>query len=495
MVENSSSEKKLRFLFCLPTTALSGGVKVAFELIDRLTFDGHCVDVFSFAGPPKWTALKARLRPEKNIEDLKFSNYDFVLVTNAFFLPMVLPHADGARVIFFCQDYECFHHSRDKTYAGFMEECATFAEIYRLPVPIIAVSQAVRQLIKDRLGKNSYYAPVGLNKSVFCPQPRKVPTDVKRVLMVGNYLMPYKGMKDGFQALEQLSNEMPIQLVLITQEHRNRKLLTNYSFPVEIHYCPIEDQIPAIIASCDLYCCTSWYEGLGLPALEAFRCGVPVVSTRTYGVSDYGIDRVNILLARPNNPVDLYEKLREVLLDNQLAERLRLAAFASVDVDYDWDRSLAMFKDAIAEIQRSYTPPEWIDPAYLRSLLQDLENEGNLTPIETFRHFQQLSDELNLLCSNMLSKKLSLIKFTEKLQSLRNAFRRYLQNKRAEYYDAFKAKYDLCQLIFGLTDEDEFSHYLKVIMAGRREGEIANTASFVEIRYTEQQSATRALDQ
>src|SRR6476659_1741949 len=50
----------------------------------------------------------------------------------------------------------------------------------------------------------------------------------------------------------------------------------------------------------------------------------------------------------------------------------------------------------------------------------------------------KLSDELNLLCSNMLSKKLSLIRFTEKLQSLRNAFRRYLQNKRAEYYDAFK---------------------------------------------------------
>ena len=37
--------------------------------------------------------------------------------------------------------------------------------------------------------------------------------------------------------------------------------------------------MPAIISSCDAYCCTSWYEGLGLPAIEAFRCGVPVVST------------------------------------------------------------------------------------------------------------------------------------------------------------------------------------------------------------------------
>jgi glycosyltransferase involved in cell wall biosynthesis len=484
----------LRFLFCLPTSALSGGVKVAFELIERLTDEGHLVEVFSFAGPPKWTSLKAPFRPEKSIEEVEFRAYDFVLVTNAFFLPLVLPHAGQARVVFLCQDYECFHHSHDKTYSGFMEECSTFAEIYRLPVAIIAISRAVQQLIKDRLGKDSYYVPVGLNKSIFCPQPRKVPSDVKRVLMVGNYLMPYKGMKDGFQALDHLSQKLRVQLVLVTQEHRNRKLFANYSFPVEVHYCPTEEQMPEIIASCDVYCCTSWYEGLGLPALEAFACGVPVVSTRTFGVSDYGIDGVNLLLAEPNSPTQLYEKLLELLLDDQLAERLRQAGFDSVETDYGWDKALEMFTDSIREIEKTQTPPEWIDPAYLRALLDNLEKEGNLTPIQTFRHFQQLSNELNLLCRDMLSRDLTRSRFTEKIQPLRDSFRGYLHNKRAEYYEAFKAKYDLCQLIFALKDDDQFIQYLKVIMAGRREGEIANSASFLEIRYPEQKSAARALD-
>ena len=131
--------------------------------------------------------------------------------------------------------------------------------------------------------------------------------------------MPYKGMKDGFEALCKLSREMPVQLVLVTQESRGRGIFEGLTFPIELHYCPIEERMPEIISSCDAYCCTSWYEGLGLPALEAFRCGVPVVSTRTYGVSDYGIDDVNLLLAQPNDPHDLYLKLHRLLSDEALA--------------------------------------------------------------------------------------------------------------------------------------------------------------------------------
>jgi glycosyltransferase involved in cell wall biosynthesis len=483
----------LRFLFCLPTTALSGGVKVAFEIINRLVDAGEDVDVFSFAGPPKWTSLKASLLPAKDIEEIRADAYDFILASNAFFLPMVLPLAGSARVVFFCQDYECFHHSQDKTYEGFMAECPTFAKLYMLPTPIICTSRAVQGLIRGRLGKDSYYVPMGLNKSVFYRRPRKARTELKRVLMVGNYLMPYKGMCDGFDALERLSRETPVQLVLVTQEHRNRKLFDRHSFPIELHYCPAEERMPEIIASCDAYCCASWYEGLGLPALEAFCCGVPVVSTRTHGVSDYGVDRVNLLLARPNDPQDLHEKLRELLLDEELAERLRGAGFETVENAYGWDISLESFRQAVGEIKRTYVGPGAIDPAHMRSLLDDLEQEGNLTPIATYRLFQELSAELNTLCNDVLREKIASGRFAERLAAVRNGFGQYLNNRRAEYYDSFKAKYDLCQLILSLKDEAQFARYLSLIMAGRREGGVPSNPSFVEIRYPDIQPANRAL--
>jgi len=49
----------MRLLFCLPTTALSGGVKVVFEIANRLVDGGETADIFSFAGPPRWRTLRA----------------------------------------------------------------------------------------------------------------------------------------------------------------------------------------------------------------------------------------------------------------------------------------------------------------------------------------------------------------------------------------------------------------------------------------------------
>jgi glycosyltransferase involved in cell wall biosynthesis len=474
----------LHLLFCLPTTALSGGVKVIFELANRLVDVGESVDIFSFAGPPKWFPLKANLIELKEIEAIDMAKYDFVLVSNAFLIPMVLPNPNTPRCILFCQDYESFHHAQGKTYADFVSDCPTFTKIYELPVPLIAISRAVQSLILERVGRESFYLPMGINKAIFASRPRKPQTEFKRVLMVGNYLMPYKGMRDGIEALSKLSTETPVQLVLVTQESRGRAIFNDLPFPIELHFCPTEDRMPAIIASCDVYCCTSWYEGLGLPALEAFRCGVPVVSTRTCGVSDYGLHEVNLLLARPNDPQDLYEKLRRVLRDDSLAERLRQAAFETVEKDYDWETSVKAFTRILNEIVRTYHGAGVVNPQEMRKLLDNLEREGNLTPIAIFRRFQQLAEELRALNHKMLGEGSSRPESLRQLQGLRDELRFYLSNENAEYYDAFKSKYDLCQLVLSLKDNARFGEYLKLILMRSKEREPRTTSSFSEIRYT-----------
>ena len=141
-----------------------------------------------------------------------------------------------------------------------------------------------------------------------------------------------------------LAAEMPVELVIATQERRSRAFFDDLPFPVELHFCPGEATMAEIMASCDGYCCTSWYDGLGLPGLECFCCGVPVVSTRTYGVMDYGVDEENLLLARPNDPGDLCRQLRRVLQDTSLADRLRDGGARTVASAYDWPTSVRRFK-------------------------------------------------------------------------------------------------------------------------------------------------------
>lgn len=473
----------MRLLFCLPTTTLSGGVKVILELANRLTDMGESVDIFSFAGTPKWFPLKAILIEAKEVEDIDMAKYDFVIVSNAFFVPLVLPHLQDSRCILLCQDYESFHHAQGRTYAEFISDCPTFTKIYQVPVALVSISRAVQRLLLERIGRDSFYLPMGLNKVIFAPRPRKPPTEFKRVLMVGNYLMPYKGMRDGLEALRALSSDIPVQLVLVTQENRGRKLFNDLPFPVELHFCPTEEKMPEIIASCDVYCCTSWYEGLGLPALEAFCCGIPVISTRTYGVADYGVDDVNMLMAQPNDPHDLYEKLRRLLLDETLAERLRQAAFRTVEKDYDWETSAEIFKGILSEIKRT-DMGTGVQPDTMRQFLEDLEWEGNLTPINVFRRFQQLAAELNALSHRMVDEGRPTLESLNELQRLRDELRSSLSNEKAEYYDAFKSKYDLCQLILSLQDNARFAEFLKLILVPGKELELRTAAAFSEIRYT-----------
>src|SRR5438045_3281293 len=156
----------MRLLFCVPTTALSGGVKVIFELGNRLGEDGTEVDVFSFAGAPTWFRLRARLLDTRELSAVDFDAYDFVVLSNAFFVPLVLPHVHRARVILLCQDYESFHHASDgqRTYADFMAPSPAFDDIYRLNVPLVAISRPVADLLEQHTGRSAYYLPMAIDR-------------------------------------------------------------------------------------------------------------------------------------------------------------------------------------------------------------------------------------------------------------------------------------------------------------------------------------------
>lgn len=75
-------------------------------------------------------------------------------------------------------------------------------------------------------------------------------------------------------------------------------------------FVPLED-LPALYSLASVYVQPSFYEGFGLPVLEAMASGCPVMSSRASSLAEIAGPAV---LIDPNNPEDFALRLREALM-------------------------------------------------------------------------------------------------------------------------------------------------------------------------------------
>ena len=96
---------------------------------------------------------------------------------------------------------------------------------------------------------------------------------------------------------------------------------------------PTED-VSSVLQLADAAVLPSHFEALGLAAIEALACGLPVVASRVGGIPDFVTDGVNDLLVPPKDPASLAGALRMLVTDD--AARMRMAANARASVaEYD----------------------------------------------------------------------------------------------------------------------------------------------------------------
>jgi len=74
--------------------------------------------------------------------------------------------------------------------------------------------------------------------------------------------------------------------------------------------------------SSDIYVLSSLHEGFGIVLQEAMQVGLPIVSTNNGGQVDFVKDRKNGLLAEPRNFKELAEKIKELLSNDELREKI-----------------------------------------------------------------------------------------------------------------------------------------------------------------------------
>ncbi len=94
------------------------------------------------------------------------------------------------------------------------------------------------------------------------------------------------------------------------------------------------EDIPDLLASCDLFVLPSLYEGLPVSVVEAMAAGKPVVASAIGGTDEAVEHGQTGLLVPPGDPEALANAIRTVLSDSALAKRMGAAGRARANQEF-----------------------------------------------------------------------------------------------------------------------------------------------------------------
>ncbi len=199
---------------------------------------------------------------------------------------------------------------------------------YVLPLRKMALSNWIRQMVRERHGRESVVIPPFVDLTTFRPEgPRGEGREGPMVLCTGR-LARWKGMLDLIAALELLRDKYPdLTLVNATQEPVD----IVGSFACETVRPASDGELARLYRSADVFAFPSWWEGLGLPPLEAMACGAAVVTTDCGGVRDFARDGENCLIVPPRDPVAMADAISRLIDDRELAHRLGATGAATAE--------------------------------------------------------------------------------------------------------------------------------------------------------------------
>lgn len=151
---------------------------------------------------------------------------------------------------------------------------------------------------------------------------------------------PRKGLADFLNGAELARESVPsLRLLIVTKDPCT--IATDVPFDHVIR--PSDQDLADLYRQCGVFVSTSWFEGLGLPPLEAMACGAPVITTDQRGARDYARDGQNCLVVPIRSPEAVGRAIVRVLTDSDCTRRLSLHGLRTAEA-YRWDPALDRFE-------------------------------------------------------------------------------------------------------------------------------------------------------
>lgn len=161
----------------------------------------------------------------------------------------------------------------------------------------------------------------------------------------------------GHDTLLEAIAEVPEALFLLAGDGPERERLearaAELGLGERVRFLGRREDVPQLLAACDVFALPSLYEGSSLAVLEAMAAGIPVVSSAIGGTEELIDDGRSGLLVPPGDAAALTAALRRVLGDRQLREELAAAARERVDSglrrEQNAERVAAVYRELLAD--------------------------------------------------------------------------------------------------------------------------------------------------
>lgn len=299
--------------YIIPTTNITGGVAVVCEHLNRLKTLGYEVLIASTDNKIDLTWF-----PNQTVKVVPFKKnsrevekYDIVVATG-WITAYELALLNVKRKVYFVQSDETrFYPER-----SFLKNRVEYT--YHFPFEYMTEAKWIKKWLKEKYNHEAELVPNGVNMDIFyedTPLETK-PKNKKRILLEGAINLPFKGMKEAFEAVQDLDCE-------VWCVSYDGKPEAEWQCDRFFEKVPME-MMRKIYSSCDILLKLSKVEGFFGPPLEMMACGgVPIVAKVT-GYDEYIKDGYNALVTEVDNVNKTRKLLTELIENHQLYEKLRL---------------------------------------------------------------------------------------------------------------------------------------------------------------------------
>lgn len=340
---------RLNITYVLPHKKLTGGLKMLLMQMEQMKLKGHKVnailksDTEQSAIPEFYPIQIDRDVVIPNSKDYKDYIADEDIIVASYFTQLEELELSKKPVLYWEQGFEyLFGDFQDPIHEKSIKNLLTRS--FETQTYIVSVSNYVQEVLLHKYSRYTRVMPNYIDTEVFKPLEKSKVDKEFIILLVGPPTLKFKGFDVAIKVLETVWKQgYTFKVKWVTQQ---KFIPLNVQFPIEYEYSPNHDKLVSIYQEADVLLWTSWYEGFGMPPLEAMATGVPIVSTDCGGVETFAKHFENAILAEPGDIKALAAGLIFLMKKEELRKQMGCNARETA-LHYSYEKGMHNFESIL----------------------------------------------------------------------------------------------------------------------------------------------------